>query len=138
MSGHTPWSQIKKKGPPGRVHDDLEVGKKEVFRFGDWSIYDTMETGGVTGAHWNSFILHCRAWKEWERVQRPSASTWLKGATVHNTSDHYRMEVAKRCNANMTAETDSHCTGCGVKIPDEVVALWKLQNFDKIQEFFSV
>ena len=140
MSGHTPWVQIRKNPskhswPPGRLHDDLQINKKEVFRFGDWSIYDAKNTGGVTNGRWNSFIMHCRAWKEWEPVQRPPATTWIKNETVHNTSDHYKIEAAKRCNANMTAETINICPECGVKIPNEVVALWKLQNFDKIQEF---
>jgi len=140
MTGHTPWSQLKKphkSWPPGRLHDDLQVNKKEVFRLGDWSIYDA-GVGGVTNAHWNSFILHCRSWKEWEKVQRPPPTTWLKDAYApQDTSGHYLIEVAKRCNANMTAETMSICPECGVKIPAEVVALWKLQNFDKIQEFNS-
>ena len=139
MSEHTPpWSQLTKKYPlPRRQHDDLEGGKKEVFRFGDWSIYDVTPQGWVTNANWNSYILHCRAWKEWKTVQRPPATTWLKDAFTENTSSHYKIEVAQRCNANMTAETNSHCPECGIKIPDEVVALWKLQNFDKIQEFNS-
>jgi hypothetical protein len=140
MSGHTPYTQLRqKKWPPGKLHDDIQLGKREVFRFGDWSIYDATKVGGVTNAHWNSFIMHCRAWKEWKAVQRPPATTWLKDAYADPDSNgHYKIEVAKRCNANMTAETNSHCVECGVKIPDEVVALWKLQNFDKIQEFNSV
>ena len=132
MSGHTPWNQIKRK-----LHDDLLMNKKEVFRFGDWSIYDATEVGGVTNADWNSFIMHCRTWKEWEKVTRPPTNTWVKNETIPPVGNHYKIEVAKRCNANMTAETTSHCPECGITIPMEVVALWKLQNFDKIQEFNS-
>ncbi len=116
---------------------DLKVNKKEVFRFGDWSIYDA-GWGGITRGHWTSFILHCRTWKEWEKVVRPPTNTWVKNETIHNTMDHYKIQVTRRCNANMTAETIDRCPDCGIKIPIEVVALWKLQNFDKIQEFNSV
>jgi len=138
MSGHTPWNQIKRKWPPGKLHDDLQVNKREVFRFGDWSIYDATDVGGMKNAHWNSFILHCRSWQEWEAVMRPPASTYVKGEVVQNFDKSYQIKVTKRCNANMTAETINRCPDCRVKIPNEVVALWKLQNFDLIQEFNSV
>ena len=139
MSGHTPYTHLSHKNwPPGKLHDDLQVNKKEVFRFGDWSIYDAAKVGGVTNAHWNSFILHCRSWKEWEKVTRPPTNTWVKNETVQaSDTSVYQIEVTKRCNANMTAETISNCPECGIKIPNEVVALWKLQNFDKIQELNS-
>ena len=135
MSGHPYTSLSHKKWPPGRPHDDLQINKKEVFRLGDWSIYDATGAGGYY--EWNSFIMHCRSWKEWEQVARPPINTWVKNETVVNTSNHYKLQVAKRCNANMTAETTNICPKCGVKIPDEIVGLWKLQNFDKIQEFNS-
>ncbi len=125
MSGHNPW-------PPGQIHDDLQRGKREVFRFGDWSIYDA-----TADQRWNSFIMHCRAWKEWEKVIHHPATTGVKGVYVDNVDRTYSILQEKRCNANMTAENCSHCVECGIKIPDEVVALWKLQNFDKIQEFNS-
>ena len=138
MSGHTPWAQVKRR-PPG-TNEDHSVNKREVFRFGDWSIYDA--TGIVTGSspneQWSSFILHCRTWKEWEPVSRLPSSTWIKNGTVDNLSPDYKIEVTKLCNANMTAETHNRCPDCRAKIPDEVVALWKLQNFDKIQELNSV
>ena len=119
-------------------HDDLQSGKKEVFRFGDWSIYDATEMGGVTNRRWNSFILHCSTWKEWEPVKRPPATTGLKGVYVDNFDKPYQIQVTKRCNTNMLPVDSSRCPKCLIKIPNEVVALWKLQNFDKIQEFNSV
>ncbi len=124
--------------PPGRLHDDLQGGKKEVFRYGEWSIYDATDI--VTNGNWNSFIMHCRSWKEWEPVMRPPVSTWIKHESTEPTSTnyHYKIEVTKRCNANMTAETFSRCPDCRAVIPAPVVALWKLQNFDKIQEVNSV
>ena len=137
MRGHTMW-------PPGKHHEDLQVNKQEVFRFGDWSIYDATEVGiqsvqpGVTNAHWSSFILHCRTWKEWTPCARPPSNTWIKNETVDNSYKPQVMEVTKRCNAEMTAEFINRCPECNAKIPDEVVALWKLQNFDKIQELHSV
>ena len=131
MSGHTPWNQIR------RIRNDLLANKKEVFRFGEWSIYDYTEVGGVTNADWNSFIMHYRSWNEWEPVARPPANTYVKGETVQPFDKPYSILVAKRCNANMTAETNSNCPECGITIPMEVVALWKLQNFDKIQELNS-
>ena len=143
MSGHHPWPSPS-QWPPGRLNDDLQVNKREVFRLGDWSIYDATEVGiqsvqpGVTNAHWSSFIMHCRTWKEWEQVMRPNSTTWIKGELAPNKSGHYKIQVTKRCNANMTAEDRNHCPDCGIKIPNEVVALWKLQNFDKIQELNSV
>ena len=123
--------------PPGRLNDDLLINKKEVFRFEDWSIYDATEVGGVTNADWNSFIMHCRSWKEWTPVSRPPSTTYVKGETVQNFDKDYQILVTKRCNANMTAEIISNCPECGITIPMEVVALWKLQNFDKIQEINS-
>ena len=130
MSGHTMW-------PPGKLHDDIQVDKKEVFRFGDWSIYDSVKASVVSRAHWSSFIMHCREWKEWEAVARLPANTYVKGETTQSFDKHYQIQVTKRCNAHMTAEFISRCPECGITIPNEVVALWKLQNFDKIQEFNS-
>ena len=134
MTGHTKWRSLRKQ------HDDLEINKQEVFRFGDWSIYDASRivTGSSPKEQWSSFILHCRTWKEWERVARPPANTWIKNESVDASDNHYLIEVTKRCNTNMTAETINRCPKCHAMIPDEVVALWKLQNFDKIQEFHSV
>ena len=137
MSGHTPWAQVKKR-PPG-TNDDHSVNKREVFRFGDWSIYDASRVGGARNTPWSSFIMHCRTWKEWVPVARPPATTWIKGETVQGSdSSLYQIQVDKRCNANMTAEFINRCPECHVKIPEEVVALWKLQNFYKIQELHSV
>ncbi len=138
MSGHTPYTHLSHKNwPPGQLHDDLQVDKKEVFRFGDWSIYDATKVSGRRGVQWSSFIMHCRTWKEWEPVTRPPATTYVKGEMVQAFDKAYSIQVAKRCNANMTAETISNCPECGITIPMEVVALWKLQNFDKIQELNS-
>ncbi len=131
MTGHRPW-------PPGKLHDDLQVGKKEVFRFGDWSIYDCTVVGGVTNAQWNSIIFHCAQWKEWRAIQNPvNVNTWIQNETVPATQGlvtHKQERVWKRCNTNMTAESNSRCPGCRAKIPDEVQGLWKMQNFDRIQE----
>lgn len=131
MNGHTPW-------PPGKPYADIQVNKREVFRFGDWSIYDTTGMEEVAIARWTSFILHCRTWKEWKSVARPPANTYVKGETVDNFDKGYQIQVTERCNANMTAETSSRCPDCRARIPNEVVALWKLQNMEQIQEMNSV
>ena len=135
MSGHHPW-------PPssaftGKLHDDLQQGKREVFRLGEWSIYDCSGVGGVINAHWSSFIMHCARWTEKRRIAQPlTSTTWYKDrdAPVEVPKSFPMEEITVRCNTNMTAERFGRCPGCHAHIPDEVQALWKLQNMDQIQE----
>ncbi len=128
MSGHHPW-------PPGKLHDALQVRKREVFRFGDWSIYDCTMVGGVTNAQWNSIIFHCSSWEEWEAIPREyNVNTYVKGQKAEAPDQTpTQRRVTKHCNTNMTADGNRRCPECRKPIPDEVQGLWKMQNFDIIQ-----
>ena len=135
MSGHHPWPPSSAFNIPPALND-LDIEKSEVFRFGNWSIYNSAKAGVGHSDWWVSFIMHCRTWKEWTPIEDPiSVNTWVKNESVNLSKPRYlKREVIKRCNESMTAYNTVRCPGCLKKIPKEVVALWTLQNFDKIQE----
>lgn len=127
MSGHHAW-------PPGKLHPDLQKGRVEVFRLGAWSIFSAGH-GGVTRAKWDSFIFHCETWDEWRAIRPTMQRTWVKDQHVVSSETTPQQELVKRhCNTNMTGFWSTRCPECRKPIPDEILALWKLQNFDKIQE----
>ena len=125
--------------PPGKRHDDLQYGRKEIFRLGEWSIYSS-GSNPATVYGWDSYIMHCAEWKERRRKPTQMTTTIYMGRDIaSDTPDEFDIEiVTRRCNENMAALGINRCPGCNRKIPDEVVAVWTLQNFDKIQEFNSV
>lgn len=142
MTGHTPW-------PPGKLHDDMQRGRKEVFRLGDWSIFaaGTLDStsswtaaAGITNANWDSFIMHSASWAQWEDIPNTiNVNTWIKGETVPDTSTPtpQQKRVTKHCNTNMIPHDTKICPGCGRPIPKEIAGLWALQNMERIQELNS-
>ena len=137
MSGHHPW-------PPGKLHNDMEKGRKEIFRLGNWSIFASGAGGrtsvwGITDANWDSFVFHCGTWEQWESVHTPvSVNTLVKGQTVEAPQQDPKQELTRMyCRTNMIPHNTKICPGCRMPIPHEIVALWTLQNFDRIQEVNS-
>jgi hypothetical protein len=129
-----------KPWPPGKLHSDLQGSRTEVFRLGSWSIFNKSPHQVITNANWQSFIMHCDSWEEWEAVpETVYANTVVKGEMVEYESKQYKQRLVQRhCNANMDAFRNKFCPDCRRRIPNEIVALWTLQNFDQIQEANSI
>ena len=85
---------------------------------------------------WVSFILHCASWEKWIPLRTdPYANTWIKGKVIEASQTNPKQEkIMEHCNETMIAYESDQCPGCHMQIPNEVQALWKLQNLDQIQE----
>lgn len=133
MTGHRPW-------PPGKLHDDMQRGRKEVFRLGDWSIFAWGSSTSFMNMNWDSFVMHSVSWEQWEDIPGPVyANTGVKDKTVElPQQQHKKRKVWKHCNTNLIPHDTKSCPGCGKPIPHEVSGLWTLQNMERIQELNSV
>lgn len=79
--------------------------------------------------------MHCRTWTEWRRIKDPAkVNTWIKNEVVTGKPTHLTEKVTLHCTTNMVAYRNNRCPHCRMKIPEEVQGLWKMQNWDRIQE----
>ncbi len=132
-------SQPMKPWPPGKLHDDMQHGREEVFRLGHWSIFASGGHATVTNANWDSFVLHCNSWEQWVAVLDPVYSnTYVKGEMTVSEQQNPKQELKRMyCNTNLIPHTTKICPGCGTPIPEEIIGVWTLHNMERIQEMNS-
>lgn len=87
----------------GKEREDKFYGRETLFTDGDWTIM-----GVPADQHSWDWVWHKCPWKKNWALKQKSLSIW-------------------------TMDTHTHCPHCGEEIPEGVMALWKMNNWDALQ-----
>ena len=141
-TGHQSHQIIKSANEYGKLdtyHNLNGIWGKKLFHEGEWAIYepgDGLLMGSSYRGEYNCVVIHSRIWEE-KRVVHKEGGVFLRyHPNPELLREYFETETIELvCHTKIFPVTGVEiCRTCGMKVPDGVIALWKLLNMDQMSE----